>query len=258
MPKMLSALMSDDSAIVAAIDRSQAVIHFDLAGNILFANANFCAAVGYELAEIVGRHHRMFVDAAEAESAEYREFWARLARGEYDQRQYKRFAKGGREIWIEASYNPLFRRGKPYKVVKFATDITAARQRAAEDAGKLEAISKSQAVIEFTPQGEILTANDNFCKTLGYELTEIQGRHHRMFCDPAYVGSEEYRQFWPRLARGEFIANEFVRYGKGGKEVWIQAAYNPIVDLDGKVVKVVKFATDVSERMSAVVALGGG
>ena len=255
MPKMLSALMSDDSAIVAAIDRSQAVIHFDLAGNILFANANFCAAVGYELSEVVGRHHRMFVDAAEAESAEYREFWARLARGEYDQRQYKRFAKGGREIWIEASYNPLFRRGKPYKVVKFATDITAARQRAAEDAGKLEAISKSQAVIEFTPQGEILTANDNFCKTLGYELTEIQGRHHRMFCDPAYVGSEEYRQFWPRLARGEFIANEFVRYGKGGKEVWIQAAYNPIVDLEGKVVK---FATDVSERMSAVVALGGG
>jgi methyl-accepting chemotaxis protein len=258
MPNMLSALVSDDSAIVAAIDRSQAVIHFDLAGNILFANANFCAAVGYELSEIVGRHHRMFVDPAEADSAEYREFWARLARGEYDQRQYKRFGKGGREIWIEASYNPLFRRGKPYKVVKFATDITAARRRAAEDAGKLEAISKSQAVIEFTPQGEILTANDNFCKTLGYDLSEIQGRHHRMFCDPAYAGSEEYRQFWPRLARGEFIANEFVRYGKGGKEIWIQAAYNPIVDLNGNVVKVVKFATDVSERMSAVVALGGG
>ncbi|MEO3389318.1 PAS domain-containing methyl-accepting chemotaxis protein [Mesorhizobium sp. CAU 1741] len=258
MSKLLSMLSTDGMAILAAMDRSQAIIHFDLSGKILFANDNFCKTVGYQSSEIVGQHHRMFVDPAERDSAAYRDFWARLARGEFDRRQYKRYGKGGKEIWIEASYNPVFRGSKPYKVVKFATDITAVKQRAAEDAGKLAAISKSQAVIEFTPTGEILSANENFCKTLGYDFAEIEGKHHRMFCEPAYAASEEYRQFWQRLANGEFIANEFVRYGKGGKEIWIQAAYNPIVDLSGKVSKVVKFATDVSERMGAVVALGHG
>ncbi len=166
-------------------------------------------------------------------------------------------AKGGREIWIQASYNPVFKNGKPYKVVKFATDITEVKKKAVEDAGKLDAISRSQAVIEFLPSGEILTANENFCNALGYTLPEITGKHHSMFCDPAYTRTEEYSSFWRRLAEGEFIANEFVRYGKGGKEIWIQAAYNPIVGTDGKVYKVVKFATDVTERMSAISQLGG-
>ncbi|TKT77424.1 PAS domain-containing methyl-accepting chemotaxis protein [Aquamicrobium sp. LC103] len=249
---------SDAKAILAAMQKSQAVIQFDLDGKILHANENFCAAMGYELSEIVGRHHRIFVDPAEAESAGYREFWARLARGEFDSRQYKRFGKGGKEIWIEASYNPVFRNGKPYKVVKFATDITDVKRKAVEDAGKLEAISRSQAVIEFAPDGTILTANTNFCATVGYELSEIVGKHHRMFCDADYTASPAYGQFWESLARGEFISNEFRRVGKGGKEVWIQAAYNPVVDFNGKVYKVVKFATDVSERMTAISALGTG
>ena len=145
----------------------QAIIEFDLSGNILNANANFCTALGYELPEIKGKHHRIFVEPAEANSVEYREFWARLGRGEFDRQQYKRFTKSGREIWIEASYNPVLRGGKPYKVVKFATDITVVRQKAMEDAGKLNAVSRSQAVIEFTPTGEILTANENFCGALG-------------------------------------------------------------------------------------------
>ena len=258
MGKLASAFGSDEKAIVAALSRSQAMIQFDLAGNILDANENFCSATGYARSEIVGKHHRMFVDAAEAASGAYGEFWKRLAHGEFDRGQYRRFAKGGREFWIEASYNPVFRGTKPYKVVKFATDITAIRQKATEDAGKLDAISRSQAVIEFTPQGEILTANENFCVTLGYDLSEIVGKHHRIFCDPAYASTEDYRQFWKRLAAGEFIADEFVRYGKAGKEIWIQAAYNPIVDTNGHVFKVVKFATDVSQRMSAVVSLGRG
>src|SRR5690606_20234604 len=166
MPNVLSVLSSDSSAILSAMDRSQAIIQFDLTGKILTANANFCTALGYELTEITGRHHSMFVDPAEAASPAYREFWANLARGEFDSRQYKRIGKNGREIWIEASYNPVFRRGKPYKVVKFATDITAAKRQAVEDAGKLAAISKSQAVIEFAPNGDILTANENFCATV--------------------------------------------------------------------------------------------
>nr|WP_314089316.1 PAS domain-containing methyl-accepting chemotaxis protein [uncultured Shinella sp.] len=255
---MLSFAKSMDAGhIIDALSRSQAVIQFDLNGNILTANENFCKALGYDLKEIVGKHHRIFCEAAYTASDEYRQFWARLGRGEYDSSSYKRLRKDGREIWIQASYNPVFRGGKPYKVVKFATDITEAKMRAAEDAAKLDAISRSQAVIEFTPTGEILTANENFCAGLGYELPEIRGKHHRMFCDPAYAQSQAYADFWKNLADGQFISNEFVRYGKGGKEIWIQAAYNPIRDLNGCVYKVVKFATDVTERMSAINALGG-
>ena len=249
-------LLSDSKHILDAISKSQAIIEFDLKGNVLTANENFCKALGYSLSEIVGKHHSMFCEPAYTATAEYREFWERLGRGEYDAKAYKRLAKGGREIWIQASYNPVFKNGKPYKIVKFAADITAAKKSAVDDAGKLDAISRSQAVIEFLPSGEILTANENFCNALGYTLSEITGKHHSMFCDPAYTRTEEYAGFWRRLAKGEFIANEFVRYGKGGKEIWIQAAYNPIVGTDGKVCKVVKFATDVTERMSAISQLG--
>ncbi|GES46482.1 methyl-accepting chemotaxis protein [Rhizobium dioscoreae] len=243
---------SDARAVLAAMSKSQAIIEFDLTGKILSANANFCAALGYELSEIVGQHHRMFVDPAEASSAEYRQFWSDLAAGKFDQRQYKRIGKGGKEIWIEGSYNPVFKGGKPHKVVKFATDITTQKLKSAEDAGKLDALSRAQAVIEFTPAGEILTANENFLSTLGYQLSEIKGKHHSIFCESAYTNSDEYRKFWTRLAGGEFVADEFMRLGKGGKKVYIQASYNPIFDMNGKVFKVVKFATDVTKRVENV------
>jgi methyl-accepting chemotaxis protein len=249
---------SDAKYTLAAISKSQAVIEFDLTGKILKANANFCDALGYQQSEIVGKHHSMFCEPAYAAAPEYRDFWARLGRGEHDAGVYKRIGKGGREIWIQATYNPIFKGGKPYKVVKFASDITAAKTKAIEDAGKLDAISRSQAVIEFKPTGEIIVANENFCKAMGYTPGEIVGKHHSLFCDPTYTRTEDYANFWRRLAGGEFIANEFVRIGKGGREIWIQAAYNPIVDAGGKVVKVVKFATDVTERMSAIASLGGG
>ncbi|MGO6669874.1 methyl-accepting chemotaxis protein [Rhizobium ruizarguesonis] len=250
-------LSYDSKYILNAISKSQAIIEFDLKGNILKANENFCNALGYRLDEVVGKHHSMFCEPAYTATPEYRAFWARLGRGEYDAGAYKRLAKGNSEIWIQASYNPVFKGGKPFKVVKFAADITAAKKQAVEDSGKLQAISRSQAVIEFTPKGEILTANENFCKAMGYSLAEITGKHHSIFCDPAYVSTENYSNFWRRLASGEFIANEFVRFGKDGREIWIQAAYNPIVDADGKVYKVVKFATDVTQRMSAISLLGG-
>ncbi|MGG2478726.1 PAS domain-containing protein, partial [Rhizobium sp. BR5] len=235
-----------------AISRSQAVIEFDLKGNILTANRNFCMTLGYDLAEIVGKHHRMFCSGDIVASHAYREFWESLARGEFQAKEYRRIRKDGSAIWIEASYNPVFRSGKPYKVVKIATDITAKKIKAIEDAGKLEALSRSQATIEFFPDGTIITANPNFCTTVNYDLKEIAGKHHRMFCDPAYTASPTYANFWQRLASGEFISDEFVRYGKNGKEIWIQAAYNPVLDEAGKVVKVVKFATDVTPRMSAI------
>ncbi len=246
---------SEDKAILAALSNSQAMIEFDLAGKILNANENFCNAVGYQLSEIQGRHHSMFVEPSYAGSAEYREFWAKLGRGEFDKRQYKRIGKGGNEIWIEASYNPVFKGGKPYKVVKIASDITAQKIKSMEDAGKLEALSRSQAVIEFTPNGDILRANENFCSAVGYQLSEIQGKHHSMFCDGNYVRTDAYKQFWAELASGKFQSDEFKRIGKGGKEIWIQATYNPIVGDDGKVFRVVKFATDVTDRVHAVESL---
>ncbi len=255
MKRFSVAFGSEAKAVRDAMSRSQAMIEFDLTGRILDANANFCATMGYELKEIVGHHHRLFVDPAEAASPDYQAFWAKLARGEFDRRQYKRLGKGGREIWIEASYNPVFRAGRPYKVIKLATDITEYKRKSAEDAGKLAALSRAQAVIEFTTTGEILNANENFLTTLGYELSEVKGRHHSMFCEPDYVTSDAYRQFWQRLAGGAFVTDEFMRLGKGGRKVFIQASYNPIFDMNGKVFKVVKFATDVTGRVSNVEVL---
>ncbi len=251
-------LGNEAGQVLKALNRSLAVIEFDLKGNILDANENFCRALGYGREEIVGRHHRMFVDPAEAASAEYRAFWDKLARGEYDQRQYRRLGKGNRTIWIEASYNPVFRRGKPYKVVKIATDITEAKTRALDSAGKLEALSRSQAIIEFTPDGRVIDANENFLVTLGYRREEIVGRHHSLFCHQHYAESPEYRTFWARLAKGEFFADQFTRVTKTGEEIHIQATYNPIFGVDGKVQKVVKFATDVTGRVRAMQTLADG
>ena len=243
---------SDDRAKVDAIMRSQAVIEFNLDGTIITANSNFLSAVGYELSEVAGKHHRMFVDPAEAASPEYRQFWADLAAGKFQSAAYRRIAKGGREIWIQASYNPVFdKAGKPVKVIKFATDITEQKNQAADHEAQIAAISRVQAVIEFNLDGTVRDANDNFLATLGYTLDEIVGKHHRMFCDPAYTASNDYERFWDRLRAGEYVAAEFQRFGKGGREVWIQASYNPILDAQGKPVKVIKFATDITERKRA-------
>jgi methyl-accepting chemotaxis protein len=238
---------------IAAIHKAQAVIEFKLDGTILTANDNFLKTLGYTLDEVKGQHHRMFVDPAERQSAEYKQFWEKLGRGEYDAGQYKRIAKGGKEIWIQASYNAVLdSKGRPFKVVKYATDITDQKIRNADFEGQLAAIGKSQAVIEFKLDGTILTANDNFLKTLGYTLDEVKGRHHSLFVDPAYRQSPEYKQFWEKLGRGEYDAGQYQRIGKGGKEIWIQASYNPILDMNGKPFKVVKYATDVTAQVKAV------
>jgi methyl-accepting chemotaxis protein len=240
---------SDDRSKVEAIMRSQAVIEFRLDGTIVTANPNFLGATGYALEEVQGKHHRMFVDPQEAQGADYAEFWRALGAGQFQSGEYRRFAKGGREIWLQASYNPILdKAGKPIKVVKFASDITEQKNRAADMAGQVAAISRSQAVIEFKLDGTIITANENFLATLGYRLEEIQGRHHRMFVEPSYGASAEYEQFWARLRGGEFVSSEFKRFGKGGKEVWIMASYNPVFDAAGKPMKVVKFASDITER----------
>ena len=236
-------------AIVGAISRSQAMIEFHLDGTIITANDNFLQTVGYRLDEVQGQHHRMFVQDSERNSDAYRQFWAGLNRGEYQTAEYKRIGKGGKEVWIQASYNPIFdSAGMPSKVIKFATDVTAQKLINAETAGQIAAIGKAQAVIEFHLDGTIINANDNFLKTLGYSLDEIKGQHHRMFVQDSERSSEAYRQFWATLNRGEYQAGEYKRIGKGGKEIWIQASYNPILDMNGKPFKVVKFATDVTAQ----------
>jgi methyl-accepting chemotaxis protein len=249
---------SDEKNIVQALKKSLAMIEFDLSGKILDANDNFCQALGYDLSEIKGKHHRIFVDPKEAASPAYAEFWKKLGRGEYDKAQYKRIAKSGEEIWIEATYNPVFRGGKPYKVVKFATDVTAQKLKAADDNGKITAISRAQAMIEFNLDGTIITANENFLKTLGYSLDEIKGKHHRMFCEPEYTRSADYSEFWAKLRAGEFFSAEYKRLAKGGREIQIQASYNPIFDADGKPFKIVKFATDLTQRINNINSLSDG
>lgn len=372
--------LADYAGQLAAISKSQAVIEFNLDGTILTANENFLQTVGYSLDEIKGRHHSMFAEETYKNSYEYREFWAKLNRGEYVAGEFKRIGKGGKDIWIQASYNPIMdSNGKPFKVVKYATDITAQislrndaskfrtvvddavaaimmidrnftvtfvnnstynllnkhldtlrtafpgfdpkkvlgssidqfhknpqhqrqllsdpnrlpyetdikvgtlsfslrvtairdaagnyvgnslewkdvtaeRMQAILDAdyrGQIAAISKGQAVIEFKLDGTIVSANENFLRTLNYSLDEIQGRHHSMFAEEAFKHSPEYREFWAKLNRGEFVAGEFKRIGKGGKEVWIQATYNPIMDLNGKPCKVIKYASDITAQVKA-------
>ncbi len=253
---MFSKRNADLEAKFTAIDRVQAIIEFDLTGKILTANQNFLGAVGYSLDEIAGRHHSMFVEPGHEASEDYRQFWERLRRGEFQAGQYKRHGKGGREIWIQASYNPLMGRdGKPFKIVKYATDITRQKLEDADRAGQVSAIRKAQAVIEFTLDGVILDANDNFLTTLGYALPEIKGQHHSMFVEPAYGKSAEYANFWASLKKGEFQAAEYKRIGKGGREIWIQASYNPIMDPSGKPYKVVKFATDITDQVNLLANL---
>ncbi|MCC3243865.1 methyl-accepting chemotaxis protein [Methylocystis sp. WRRC1] len=250
---------SNARADLDAISRSLGIIEFDPNGVVLFANENFCKTLGYELSEIQDKHHSMFIPRDRANSPEYRAFWTKLGRGQFDAGEYHRKGKGGRDVWIQASYNPVVNsRGDVVKIVKVAADITSEKLKAAENQGILQAISRAQGVIEFSVDGIILTANENFLRTLGYELHEIQGKHHRMFVEPAYGQSAEYRELWARLNRGEYIAEEFRRCGKGGREVWIQASYNPIFDFNNNVIKIVKFATDVTDRVRAVSEIGGG
>ena len=234
--------------LLTALDRALAVIEFSLDGTVLTANENFLSAVGYELAEVQGQHHRMFCDDAYAASDEYTAFWNRLAMGSYQSGEFLRRTKGGTDLWLQATYNPVIGDdGRPQKVVKLASDITAAKLRGAEYQGKVAAIDRAQAVVEFALDGTVLTANRNFLETMGFQLDEVQGRHHRVFCEPGYAATPEYAAFWERLGRGAFEGGEYLRFAKGGREVWLQATYNPILDDLGRPLKVVKFASDITE-----------
>ncbi len=241
---------------LAAIHKAQAVIEFDLSGLVLMANQNFLDTLGYSLEEIQGQHHRMFVDPDDAQTPEYEAFWQKLGNGRYDAGQYKRIAKNGKELWLQATYNPIHDdRGRLIKVVKYATDITEQQRRQADFEGQLSAISKVQAIIEFELDGTIIRANDLFLDALGYQAGDIIGRHHSMFVMPEERRSTAYAEFWCKLGRGEHDSGQYLRMGQGGRHVWIEASYNPIFDAQGRPFKVVKYATDITRRFTAAQTL---
>lgn len=246
--------LSRVEATQTALSRSQAVIEFSLSGEVLHANDNFLKAFGYTLTEVIGQHHSKFCDPEYVATPAYKKFWEDLGLGYFKSGEFHRFAKGDRDVWIVASYNPILDgSGQVTRIVKFATDITARKVLAQEKAAARQAaVSRLQAVIEFKTTGEIISANDNFLRTVGYTLPEIVGRHHRIFCDPAYSQTNEYRQFWQDLADGSYQTGEFMRICKNGQPIWLVASYNPVLDDDGNVVGVVKYATDVTAKKVAM------
>ncbi|MFN3687531.1 methyl-accepting chemotaxis protein [Salinarimonas sp.] len=245
-----------NAAMLAALDRAQAIMTFDLDGTVLSANDNALRVLGYDLQEVVGRPHAIFVDGRGKASGTDAAFWAALRGGERRAGVFRRVAKDGRDVFLEASYD-LMRdaSGKPFRVVAFATDVTARRHEELDAKGQVVAIGRTNAVIAFTPDGVVLDANENFLAAVGYRLDEIRGRHHALFVDPAERESAAYRAFWSGLARGEPLAARFKRIAKGGREIWIQASYNPIFDDEGRICKVVKYAVDVTEQMDALADL---
>jgi methyl-accepting chemotaxis protein len=237
-------------ARLEALDRSQAVIEFALDGTIIDANANFLTTLGYTIGEIKGRNHSMFIDQATRESEDYRRFWNDLRAGRFQRGEFARIGKGGRVVWIQATYNPILdRAGKATGVVKYAIDVTEEKTKVAEERALMAMIDRTQAVISFEIDGTIIEANANFLSTLGYAAGEVRGKHHSMFVDAKFRESADYRAFWEALRQGRAQQGEFKRIGKGGREVWIQATYGPVADASGKIVKVVKIATDISDMV---------
>lgn len=233
-----------------ALCRSQAVIEFDLAGNILWANAVFLRVTGYRLEEVKGRHHRIFCTTEHAASPEYQTFWRELGRGEFRSGLYRRVGKGDRELWLQATYNPVLDdAGRPTRILKFASDVTDAQLRHAEYESKINAIQRSLAVVELSMDGIILDANENFLADVGYSRDELVGRHHSMLCDPEYADSVEYRGFWRRLSAGEFDRGTYQRFSRDGREIWLHATYNPVLDANGRPTKVIKLASNVTRQV---------
>ena len=240
----------EDRGAWVALCRSHGVIEFDLDGRVLWANPMFLDTMGYRLDEILGQHHRLFCFSDYSQSPAYAHFWAKLERGEYDSGEYRRQRRDGRDVWLQATYNPVLDAdGRPKRILKIASDITAAKRRQAEYEGKIRAIDISQAVIEFGLDGTILAANANFLDIFGYRASDLVGQHHRMLCDSQLVASTDYRDFWMRLGRGEYDSGRYLRRARDGSAVWIQATYNPILDADGRPWKIVKFASDISHAV---------
>lgn len=243
----LQETVSQQAGLLDAIERSMAVIEFDLQGNVLRANDNFLKTMGYRADQVVGQSHRLFCTQAFARSADYGQLWTQLRNGQFQSGTFERVAADGHSVWLEASYNPVRdQAGRVVKIVKYALDVSARMQAESEANAKLEAIDRAMAVIEFNLDGSIITANQNFLQRLGYSLAQIQGKHHRLFCKPELANSQEYIDFWHRLNQGELFSGQFERITHAGQTLWLEANYNPVYDASGRLCKIVKFASDVT------------
>ncbi|CAI8997387.1 PAS domain S-box protein [Pseudomonas sp. ODNR1LW] len=248
-----SCALTEANAKLAAVSRSMAMIEFTPDGIVIEANENFCKAMGYSGEEVRGKHHRIFCEEAFYRSEEYAKLWRDLARGEPISGTFQRLNKSGKEIWLEASYMPVLGPDRQVRsVIKVATDITARVNQDHENQSRLAALGRSMAVIEFTPEGRVITANDNFLKTTQYSLNEIVGQHHSMFCHRAEAESQGYKNFWASLNRGEYHSHRFERKNKQGQTIFLEASYNPLFDAKGRLYKVVKFASDITQQMTTL------
>lgn len=237
-------------SLVNALDRSMAVVELSLDGKVIRANSNFLATMGYRAEQIERLSHVDFCHPQLVRTSEYSDFWNDLRAGKFVSGTFQRVTGKGQNVWLEASYNPVLdEEGRVCKVVKYALDVTKQVMADAEARGKLAAIDRAMAVIEFGLDGNVLTANDNFLALMGYSLNELKGKHHRVFCEPSLVNSHEYSSFWQRLNAGEFFRGQFKRIGKNGRTIWLEASYNPVYDAEGKLAKIVKFASDITERV---------
>ncbi|MEB0090223.1 methyl-accepting chemotaxis protein [Pseudomonas sp. CCI4.2] len=246
----LQHVIAQQASLLEAIDRSMAIIEFDITGVVLSANNNFLSAMRYRKEDLIGKEHRHFCTPEYVRSAEYAQLWARLRAGDFVTSTFRRVAGDGEPVWLEASYSPVKdASGKVVKIVKYAMDVTEKVQLENEAKNRLQAIDRAMVVIEFEPNGQILTANENFLKRMGYSLGELKGKHHRLFCPPEIVNSTEYEEFWRRLNKGEFFNGQFKRMTKNGQTVWLEASYNPVYDASGKLSKVIKFASDITDRV---------
>ncbi|MFQ2892880.1 methyl-accepting chemotaxis protein [Aeromonas caviae] len=239
--------LDEEQGIIEAIKAGAATIIFSPEGIIQEASTPFLALMGYGAAELIGQPHSQLCPRAWGESGDYRQFWRRLAQGEVQSGTFERVNRQGETRWLEATYFPVKHQGRVTRVLKMASDVTEQHQRLERLEGLTEALDRSRAMIEFTPNGDILHANANFLSVMGYTLGEIAGRHHRIFCDEAFL--REQPRFWEELARGQFKSGLFMRHNSRGQAVWLEATYNPIRDGSGKVVRVVKFASDITARI---------
>jgi methyl-accepting chemotaxis protein len=247
-------IKSNDSAAIEAMNKFCATISFLPDGTVIDANPLFLNAVGYSLEEVKGKKHSLFCPSQIISSQEYRTFWPDLAAGKSKRDTFLRKHKDGSDIWLEATYFPVEVDGVVSKVIKIASDITKAKQLADSQQAVYNAIDRSSATIEFTPDGTVITANDNFLSALGYQSKkDIIGQHHRTFCTEKFY--QDNPKFWAELAHGDFKTGQFERVGKQGQTVWLEASYNPIFDQFGKVVKVLKVASDITERVNIQLAI---
>lgn len=236
-------------ALVGALKSQMAIIEFTPEGVITDASPAFLEVVGYSLEAVQGKHHRMFCSKEYADSLEYTAFWKKLASGHHHSGQFPRLNARNEEIWLEATYFPVLdQQGQVSRVIKIASDITESRKQADRQQAILAALHRSQAVIEFTPDGVILDANDNFLNAVGYQLDQVKGEHHGIFCKPEFY--QEHPDFWRELAAGEYKSGQFERLGRDGNAIWLEATYNPILNDQGRVTRVIKFATDISEQVN--------